>query len=72
MTQTSVSVPTTTVASYSIAGGTYFYDTSGTYSMPRPFSQQSSFSTIPQSANPQIRPAVATQIHGKYFVVIVC
>ncbi|XP_018325748.1 histone deacetylase complex subunit SAP130-A [Agrilus planipennis] len=56
-------VVTTGVATYSIASGTYFYDATGTYSVAHSFNQ-SSFATVPQSTNQQIKPAIAPQVHG--------
>ncbi|KAK9712395.1 Histone deacetylase complex subunit SAP130 C-terminus [Popillia japonica] len=54
VSQTPVSVPSTTV-SYSIASGAYFFDTTANYT--RPFNQQqTSFSTITQGTTQQIRP----------------
>ncbi|XP_057670955.1 histone deacetylase complex subunit SAP130-B isoform X1 [Diorhabda carinulata] len=60
ITQTSSTVPATTVATYSITSGTYFYDNA--YSMPnRNFTQQQqTFS----NQNMQIRPSMNTQVHG--------
>ncbi|XP_031343789.1 histone deacetylase complex subunit SAP130 isoform X2 [Photinus pyralis] len=60
ITQTTA-VSTSSLSTYPLTSGTYFYDASGTYSVARPFSQQSSFTTVPQSNAPQIR---ATQVHG--------
>ncbi|KAF5287736.1 hypothetical protein FQA39_LY15756 [Lamprigera yunnana] len=58
-------VTTTSMPTYSLSSGTYFYETSGTYSVTRPFNQQSSFATVPQSNNQQIRAAtLTTQVHG--------
>lgn len=72
VTQTATTVPTTTVATYSLASGTYFYDASGTYSVARQFAQQSSFAAVPQSTNQQIRPAaLATQVHGEAFMLFI-
>ncbi|KAF5303061.1 hypothetical protein FQR65_LT08390 [Abscondita terminalis] len=56
---TSTALPT-----YSLSSGAYFYDASGTYSVTRPFNQQSSFAAVPQTNN-QIRAATLTsQVHG--------
>ncbi|KAG5883158.1 hypothetical protein JTB14_033409 [Gonioctena quinquepunctata] len=67
ITQTSSTVPSTTVATYSLAGGAYFYD-NNTSSYPvqnRQFGQQqSAFSSIPQTSQSHIRPVVNTQLHG--------
>lgn len=54
-------VSTSSLSTYPLTSGTYFYDSSGTYSVARPFSQQSSFTAVPQSNAPQIR---TTQVHG--------
>ncbi|XP_074030862.1 sin3A-associated protein 130 isoform X2 [Leptinotarsa decemlineata] len=67
VTQISSTVPTTTVATYSLGSGTYFYDNNMT-SYPvqsRPFGQQqSAFAAIPQTSQSHIRPQANTQIHG--------
>ncbi|KAK5645713.1 hypothetical protein RI129_004177 [Pyrocoelia pectoralis] len=60
ITQTTT-VSTTSLSTYPLTSGTYFYDASGTYSVTRPFSQQSSFTAVPQSNSSQMR---ATQVHG--------
>uniref|UniRef100_A0A6P7F1A4 Histone deacetylase complex subunit SAP130-A n=1 Tax=Diabrotica virgifera virgifera TaxID=50390 RepID=A0A6P7F1A4_DIAVI len=67
ITQTSSAIPTTTVATYSLASGAYFYD-NGPNAYPvqnRSFGQQqASFSSLNQTTQPHIRPAVNTQVHG--------
>lgn len=65
VTQTNTLVPATTVAAYTIGGGTYFYDASGTYSASRSFGQQSSnFTTVTQSSQPIRSAVMGTQVHS--------
>ncbi|KAJ8930195.1 hypothetical protein NQ314_017035 [Rhamnusium bicolor] len=65
VTQTS-STTTTTVATYSLASGAYFYDTTaGNYSVSRSYNQQQSpFAAISQATQQQTRPSINTQVHG--------
>lgn len=70
ITQTSSAIPTTTVATYSLTSGAYFYDNApNAYSMQnRNFTQQQQqqqgFSSLNQNTQPLIRPSLNTQVHG--------
>jgi hypothetical protein len=61
---TCISTTTSSVATYSLASGTYIYDATGNYSVARSFGPQpTSFAALPQSTQ-QIRPSLSTQVHG--------
>ncbi|XP_044751849.1 histone deacetylase complex subunit SAP130 isoform X4 [Coccinella septempunctata] len=65
VTQANSLVPTTTVAAYTLGGGTYFYDASGNHSISRSFGQQPSNLTGVTQASQTIRSSViGTQMLG--------
>lgn len=70
VTQTNTLVPATTVSSYTIGSGTYFYDASASYPVSRSFGHQSSsFTTVTQTSQPIRSTVMGTQVRSEYLLL---